>query len=253
MGQRLAVLIVMCLAAGSMPAWCEAQSLREDSSKKVLAFFEAHGGDTIDAFLMRLRPAPLDPASRSRVLASLPHGFEVRASRKMTEKIAAAERILNYTARNGVITVKVLNRDEAFAGLYYRAVLLVSSRTLDILNADEFAAMAAHEVAHDYNWGDYWTAIQQMDYPRMRELELRSDGIAVLTLERVGIDPERLVSAAQKLTHCNEWREGASNVEPGDSVARGTRDRYVPLKERVAFIRAVARLPWADRPATEAR
>ena len=67
----------------------------------------------------------------------------------------------------------------------------------------------------------------------MQELELRCDGIAVLTLRRVGIDPENLVSAIQKVTRFNQLR---------DTVASSA--RYVSLKERVRFIRTIAALEW---------
>jgi hypothetical protein len=67
----------------------------------------------------------------------------------------------------------------------------------------------------------------------MQELELRCDGIAVLTLRRVGIDTENLVSAVQKVTRFNQLR---------NAVASDT--SYVPLKEQIMFIRAIAGLSW---------
>ena len=80
----------------------------------------------------------------------------------------------------------------------------------------------------------------------MRQLELRSDGIAVLTLRRLGLDPERLVSAVQKVTRYNERRHATERAEA-----------YVSLQKRVQFIRAVAGLAWAEqhvlRPAASAR
>ena len=62
----------------------------------------------------------------------------------------------------------------------------------------------------------------------MRELELRCDGIAVLTLRRLGLDPEWLVSAAKKMTRYNEWRGATASAS-----------NYSTLTERVSFIRAV--------------
>ena len=59
---------------------------------------------------------------------------------------------------------------------------------------------------------------------------MRCDGIAVITMNRMGVDSERLVSAATKLARHNE-RLGP----PNDA-------RYVPLDDRVRFIRALARL-----------
>ena len=101
-----------------------------------------------------------------------------RPSPKQRAKIAAAECVLDYSARGGGIAVKVIDLDFAFAGLYYRSVVLISARALDLLDTDEFAAIMAHEVGHDYDWNDYRVAIQRDDVDRMRQLELKADGIA---------------------------------------------------------------------------
>jgi hypothetical protein len=240
MGQRLAVLTVGVLTM-AVPAWPAAQGVRSSSGKATLAFFERQTTDRIDALLSRLRPAPLDPASRAQIIASLPKDGELGPSRSEMEKIAAAERILDYSARTEAITVKVIDLDSAFTGLYYRTVLLVSRQQLAILEADEFAALAAHEVGHDYDWNAYWTAMQQKNHARRQELELRADGLAVLTLRGAGIDPERLVSAVQKTMRYNDGRGAAANAED-----------YVSLSERVAFIRAISALTFPTSSVVEA-
>jgi hypothetical protein len=225
-------------------------SKEEVRTQNVLRFFDGHRGETISEFLMRHRPSPLDASSVSQVFESLPEDMKlVRASKEIRKKIVAAQQILEYSARSGVITIRVIASDIAFAALYFRAVLLISTRALDILSAEELAAVTAHEIGHDFEWTEYWNAIQRHDYPRTRELELRSDGFAVLTLEATRITPERLVSAAIKMTRCNEWQAETPVADAGPGGDRGTRDRYVPLKERIAFIRAIARLEWADQSA----
>ena len=71
----------------------------------------------------------------------------------------------------------------------------------------------------------------------MQELELRSDGIAVLTLRRLGMDPQHLITAVRKMTPLKR--------QPGSRP--GTSD-YVALEERIDFIRAVMRLRWRGEP-----
>jgi len=172
----------------------------------------------------------------------------LRPSRDEGKKLQAVERILDYSARHGVITLKVIDVDSAFVGLYCRTVVLVSAQALRLLTADELSALVAHEVGHDDDWNAYWEALQAHDSARMQELELRADAIAVLTLERVAIDPERLVSAVQKMMHENGWRNDAIGATPTGTSGLANGDRYVPLPDRVRFIRAVAQLPWAERP-----
>jgi hypothetical protein len=235
-------LSVRCVQAAPMGA--------ENASETALRFFEDHRGETIEQFLSSHRPAALDAVSRSRVVGSFPADLPVvDPSRTMRKKMAAAERVLGYSARFGVITIRVIADNAAYAALYFRAILLVSTRTLDLLTTEEFAAVTAHELGHDFEWTEYWTAVEARDYPRLRQLELRSDGIAVLTLQAMGLNPERLATAAMKMTRCNEPHEGGARPRPDG----GTGYRYVSLTERVAFIRAMARLNWADRRARGGR
>ena len=242
MGQRLAVLSTCAVAMAASASPVAAQAVRSPAAKTALEAFNSQTPETIDAYLARLRPAAIDATSRAQVLASLPKTGELRPSRGELNKIAAAERILDYSARKEAITVKVIDLDYAFTGLYYRTVLLVSRQQLAILNPDEFAAFAAHELGHDYDWDAYWAAMTGKDHPRRQELELRADGLAVLTLRAAGINPERLVSAVQKTMRYNAGHGEAVNTED-----------YVPLAERIAFIRTVAALPMAEVPVRTAK
>jgi hypothetical protein len=198
-----------------------------------MAYFERHGALTIDEFLTQSRPAPLGPAACAAVIAALPKEGELQPTPAETAKIDAARRVLDYHARLGVVTFKVIEVGHAFVGLHARSVVLASREALWVLSPDEFAALVAHEIAHDYSWQDYRRARDRKDHKTMQELELRCDGIAVLTLRRLGIDTETLVSAVQKVTQFNQRR---------DAVA--TSASYVSLKERITFIRAMAGLSW---------
>ena len=249
MGQRLAALVVASTVGLTLPLWGADQSDGERTSRKALAFFEGHSEKTIDAFLMRLRPAPLDEASRAKVIASLPQEGEIRPSRKDRKKLSAAQRILDYSAPAGAVTIKVVDLDSAFVGVYYRTVVLVSGKALALLSADELAAAVAHEMGHaDSN--EYATALQAGGSETVRELELKADGIAVLTLEHLGSSPDRLVSAAQKLMHCDDSQDRTTGATPQPALSAC--DRYVSLDDRIAFIRAVAQIRWADWPPTVA-
>jgi hypothetical protein len=220
------------------------QSEVESPTQTALRFFMGHGGETIEQFLASYRPVPLEDGSRVRVLVSFPVEIHVVSpSGEMRKKMAVADRVLRYNGRSGVITFKVIADDAAFAALYFRAILLVSTSTLELLTPEELAAVTAHEVGHDFDWTEYWSAVTRRDYPRLRQLELRSDGIAVLTLRAMGLDPDRVASATIKMTRFNELRESRTTV----GADSGTGARYVPLKERIAFMRAIAQLKWTNR------
>ncbi len=127
-------------------------------------------------------------------------------------------------------------------------MVLVSGKALALFTADELARVVAHEMGHDDDWNEYSTAMQARDSEKVRELELKADGIAVLTLEHLGSSPEPLVSAAQKLMHCNDGQDRTAGATPQASLS--VCDRYVSLDDRIAFIRAVAQIRWADWPPT---
>ena len=132
-----------------------------------------------------------------------------------------------------MITFKVIGVGHAFVGLHGRAVILATRDALALVTAEQFSALVAHELAHEYVWDEYSRAMGTGEHSRLQDLELQCDGIAVLTLRRVGIDPEQLVSAVQSMTRFNERRGAVASA-----------NRYVSLKEHVAFIRAIATMPW---------
>ena len=203
-------------------------------AKSVVKFFEAQQVTSIDEFLGRLRPAPLDPSMRDAVIATLP-GEGERPKPTEVSKIEAARPVVEYHARGAVVTFKVIEVGHAFVGLHARSVLLASRDALALIDGQEFAALVAHEISHEYVWDEYQRAMQRQDHKTMQALELRCDGVAVLTLRRLGLDPARLVSAVQKMTRFNQHR----------SMVASTKD-YVSLTERVAFIRAIATMQWRE-------
>jgi len=231
MGQRLFALVAL-LTAIAFPAWAGDQA---SSAVQTLAmgYFESHGNNSIDEFLTQTRPEPPSRAHCDAVIASLPKDGEFEPRPDEIAKIAAARRVLQYHQRSAVVGFKIIDVGHAFVGLHARSVLLVSRYALSQVSSEEFAALVAHEIAHDYMWEEYRRAMERKDKKKTQELELRCDGIAVLTLRRVGIDPENLVSAVHRVTRFNQLREAVESSE-----------RYVSLKDRVRFIRAIAGLPW---------
>ena len=228
MGQRLAAL-TLCVLTVAARTWSADQEVRSAPAKAALAFFMERASEGIDTVLARLRPEPLDPASRARLLASLPKEFDLQPSPAESAKIAEAERMLEYSARGGAISIKVMDLHYAYGALYFRSAILMSRPMFAILDGEEFVAIAAHEVGHDYHWDLHWAAQVANDHSRRQELELRADGVAVLTLRGMGLSPDRLISAIEKTVRFNQTRIRARSSED-----------YVPLAERRAFIRAVA-------------
>jgi hypothetical protein len=233
MGQRLIRLLTLLMA---MTVAVRAADQRKLSNpvKFVLEYFEKHDGLSIDEFLDRMRPAPIDLSRRAGVIAAMPPGA-IPPDAQSLAKMSLGDEVLAYHRRRGLIAFTIVKVAPAFIGLHGRSLILVSANILPLLTKEEFAALVAHEVGHEYVWAEYRDAEERHDHARIRELELRCDGIAVLTLRRLGIDVQRLVRALQVVT----WYNRELGVD-GNAID------YVSPGERRAFIDAMATLQWVD-------
>jgi len=195
-----------------------------------LLFFTRHDAAGVLERLEAVRPVPVTLAEREVVLATLPAEGEVTGLNDTQQrKLAAVRRVLELHGREAVYVVKVIELPQAFVGLHARAVVLVSRTALDLLGPEELQALVAHEIGHEYFWGEYFRARRDDDRPALRRLELLCDGFAIVTLRRAGTDPAHLSAALEKLVRYNRARFGALNE-----------DHYPAIGERRTFGRRLA-------------
>src|SRR5262249_54110923 len=125
---------------------------------KALSFFEQIGGQTFDAYLKRIRLPKVSDDFKAQVLANLARGKAVKPLPRMQPKLAALAPILSFHERETVIEIEVIDLPRVFVGIQGRSVLLISEQALRLLTTDELQATVAHEMAHEYFWGEYWEA-----------------------------------------------------------------------------------------------
>ena len=225
------------LAAFVLSANPAASSPLESPRDSALRFFTREDAAGMMARLDSVRPAAVGPAERARVLATLPEKGEVLALPPgQRDRLAAARRVLELHQREAVYVVKVIEVPQAAVALHGRTVVLVSRPALGLLGPEELQALVAHEIGHEYFWREYLQARRDRDRPRLQTLELLSDGLAVVTLRRAGIDHTPLLSALEKLVRYNRHRFGPASNE----------NDYPPLTERQRFARLLAQ--WLARP-----
>ena len=198
---------------------------------QALAYFEKTQGSKLDDYVRRIRPVGASTAFRAQVIANLPKEGGVQPSPKGRAKLAALGPILAYHDRGSAMDIRVFRAGQAFVGLHARSVLLISEEALELLTAEELQASVAHEIGHDYFWREYQLAEEQGRYRDMQEIELRCDGIAIVTLHRLGLDPSRMISTVTRMMKFNE-RIGTLDKK----------DVYTSLEDRRIFNRAMIEL-----------
>jgi hypothetical protein len=166
---------------------------------------------TNDEYLDACRPQPVTTAERQAIISSLPPDGEVtELSAAEREKVRTLRPVLEVHGRHDVYEIKVVDVAPAGTALHGKAVLLISRSALQILGSDELRALTAHEIGHEYVWNEWHVASRHGNDQRLRDLELICDAVAALTLARIGVPPERLMSALRSVDAYNTKRFGAA-------------------------------------------
>jgi hypothetical protein len=151
--------------------------------------------------------------------------------------LARIEEVLSYHGRAEAFTIKLIDVPQAAVAMDRRAVLVISRPALRNISATELQALVAHEIGHDYFWRDFETAFARSDKNGLQELELRCDGIAVLTLIALRFDPLTLRDGLRRLARFNDLVGATANA-----------DEYPPLRQRERFIEVFRKRYGAFQP-----
>jgi hypothetical protein len=193
-----------------------------------LAFFTQLETHSLAEYLKRVRLPKVSDELKAQVLTHVTRGKRIGLSDKLQAKLTALTPVLRYHERAAVLEICVVNLKQLSVGLQGRAVLLISELALQQLSEEQLQAVVAHELGHEYFWVELMEARQQKNHALIREIELRCDGIAVITLQQLGLDPANLMTALAKMRIFNE------RLVPTDPLYHPTPD------ERERFIRALA-------------
>lgn len=196
---------------------------------RALQYFASTGPHSWEAYLKRIRPAAVSAGRRARSLAMLRKEDMIEPSAARQAKLDALRPVLEYLERDTVVEVKVLRLRLAWAGFLEGAAVLVSEEAIDLLTAEELQAVVAHELAHEYFSDEYDAARRNGRYDTVKEIELRCDAIAIITMKGLRLESAALLSGVSKLTTFNERRGFPNN-----------RNLVPSVEERKNFSHAVA-------------
>jgi hypothetical protein len=153
------------------------------------------------------RPRSVSPGQKARILEVLPSEGEItNLDDAGRQKVAALKQLLQATRRESVYEVKVTDVAYARIVVFARSVILISNSAFMLLDSEELQALAAHEIGHEYFTVDYENAFRTRDHRRLKDLELLCDAIAIVTVHRLGMNPDRLLGAVEKITRYNQKR-----------------------------------------------
>ncbi len=111
-----------------------------------LHYFTRHDAGDIFELFDSVRPAAVSDAERGRILAMLPaEGHKRDLNTAQLKKLSAVRRVLEVHRREAIYVIKVIKVPQAAVALHARAVVLVSERALDLLDADHFPTLSARE------------------------------------------------------------------------------------------------------------
>ena len=234
-GRRIHLASMLC--GWALVAICPLTVVAREPAEaaRALAFFTTLPADDIAAALRSRRPSPVSLDDRNRAIAHLPRDGVLQPRADERVKLAPLTEVLAFHDRS-VVDVEIIDVDQAFVGLHARAIVLISRSALRLVSAAELQALVAHEIGHDYFWDEYQRAHQRYDKQVLRDVELKCDGIATLTLVELGIDPRVMTSAVRKLTRYNEKLGATANFRTYSSPS--DRERFVLA---VLALRAQAR------------
>jgi len=204
--------------------------LTSGAYQSALQFFKSlTPGDIRDA-LRFVRPVAASTQGRWRALLTLPSQGELAPTAREAGYLAQLQPVLTFHDRLDTVTIKIIDLTRADVGLHARSILLLSRRALTLLSVAELQGIVAHEMGHDYFWSDYYDARQRHDRVALREIELKSDGIAALTMRALRVDPESVGSGLHALARFNE------------ALAPINAANYPDFDERMQFMRDVLAL-----------
>jgi hypothetical protein len=195
---------------------------------RALRFFDSLPRQNARETLRALRPPPASPPLRARALAALPRDGILVPNDSERSKLTGLEAVLVYHERLQVFDVRVVDLPIAAVALYYRSVLLISRPALRLLSAAELQAIVAHEIGHEYFWSEFEITRAGQSHLRRQELELKCDGVAVLTLTALGLNPARLVESIRKVDRFNAFLGPAADA-----------DAYPSARDRIGFVKVL--------------
>lgn len=173
-----------------------------DEVELALAAAGAGSADEIKSRLFTHRITFLNDEFRAQAVAALPASLHKRRI-KQGKLLGRVETIFRHTLqlheRSGKIELFLFHDDVPSAMLWRGCVLALSDGLADPLYDGELAGVIAHELGHSYFEDEMAAAQRAKDTRAMRVVELKCDGVAIVTLKLLNYDPALYLRGLQRI------------------------------------------------------
>jgi hypothetical protein len=199
-------------------------------ASRIAALFTAKSLADVHAEITAMRPPAVSASDKQILLRDLP---QVTGSTRVTGPqldclAARLQTTLEFHGRAGVVELVLFRDPRPIVFSKPGVVVGLSTEVVKLVGDDDAAlvGVVAHELAHEYVAIAKFDARASKDKVKLQELELFCDGVAVVTLLALRLDPARYSTALTKIcTHSHAARE--MNDGSGTHPALATRLRLI--------------------------
>jgi Peptidase family M48 len=139
---------------------------------------------------------------RARAIAAFPaslHKRRITQSKLLGRVETVFRQTLQLHERSGTLDLFLFQDDVPSAILWRGCVLALSDGLADPLYDGELAGVIAHELGHYYFEDEMAAAQRAKDARAMRVVELKCDGVAILSLKLLNYDPALYLKGLQRI------------------------------------------------------
>lgn len=132
--------------------------------------------------------------------------------------------LLQFCWLEGKVFPILYKSEQPVVAITYPKALIFSTRVLALLDDEELAAQAAHELSHLILQSEYEAAIKSKNNKTLRRIELFCDAACAAIIATRGKDPSKLITGLQKQQQVLELEYGETG-RSGDHPSMATRER----------------------------
>jgi hypothetical protein len=206
----LITLLSLCWA-GSV----NANAADKDEIEEVLAAIGSGSAEEMKRRLFTHEITFWSAEFRAQAITALPTA--IRDQRLTQGKLLSRvepvfQRVLQLHGRSGKVDLFLFQHDAPLAQLWRGCVLMLSTSLAEILYEGELAGIIAHELGHAYFEDNMAAAQRHQDARALRLIELKCDGVALLSLKLLDHNPALYLKGLQRIQMLNKRQSRSSGI-----------------------------------------